>query len=631
MRESHRRRSFPSRMFYKILILCALVGAVNPAAAQRQRVEYDVSFPKAEHHEANVIVTFRGVPAGTELRAAMARSSPGRYANTSFAKNVYNVSATDGRNRPLVMTRPDPHTWAVRGHDGTVRISYTVWGDRTDGTYLGIDRSHAHMNMPATFMYAARMASAPITLRIQPRAGWRVATQLAPTSDSMTFTAPNLQWFLDSPTEVGPVTFRTWTTSLGGRTSTYRIAIHHLGTEAQVDSFTTMVRKVVAEAEALWGEQPRYDLGTFTFIADYLPWVNGDGMEHRNSTVLTSRGSLADSAGRLSRLGPVAHEIFHAWSMERLRARSIEPFDFDRENMSGELWFGEGFTNYFQPLIIRRAGLYTNDEFAGQMGGAIADVVNGPGRAYFSAVEMSMYAPFIDGAAWLDPTNRQNTFVSYYTWGSVIGMALDLMLRQRFNTTLDEYMRVLWRDFGRHQSPAFAPARPYTNDDLRIVLGRVAKDTAFANDFFRRYVFGREVPDFAPLLAPAGFVIPKDTVMRPYLGASMDNDSAGVFINWTSANGSMYLAGIGSGDIVHAIDAVPVTSIDSLQALVSRRSPNSVVHVDVTRRGRRETLPMKLILLPAIRMTTYESAGIAVTDAIRRFRREWLESKVAGR
>ena len=84
----------------------------------------------------------------------MSRSSPGRYAVANFAKNVYDVVATDGRNRPLQTTRPDSHGWAVRGHDGTVRISYIVWGDRIDGTYLSIDHSHAHLNMPATFMFA---------------------------------------------------------------------------------------------------------------------------------------------------------------------------------------------------------------------------------------------------------------------------------------------------------------------------------------------------------------------------------------------------------------------------------------------------------------------------------------------
>ena len=608
-----------------LLFLFGLLAGA-PAAAQTNAVEYEISFPNAEQHEANVVATFRGAGSG-ELIARMARSSPGRYASTSFAKNVYNVSATDGSGKALEVTRPDIHTWAVRGHNGTVKLSYTVWADRIDGTFASFDRTHAHFNMPATFMYAGALASRPVRLKINPRAGWRIATQLVPTADSTVFTAPNLQYFMDSPTEVGPLMIRTWTTSTGGKSSTYRLAVHHEGTEAQVDSFATMVKRIVGEEEAMMREVPGYDFGTYTFIADYLPWARGDAMEHRNSTVMTSRRSL-DSAGRIAVLGTVSHEFFHAWNMERLRSRAIEPFDFDRENMSGELWFGEGFTNYFDEVVSRRAGFMTDEEYASTIGGSINGVVNGPGRKQASAVEMSMLAPFFDGASWLDAPVAGNRFISYYTWGSVIALGLDLTLRQRYNTSLEEYMRTLWRDFGKHQSAALAPSRPYTRDDLRATLATVTKDPAFANDFFRRYVEGREVQDFAPLLAQAGFKVMTDSVPKPYLGASMDNDSAGVFINWTSANGSMYAAGINNGDIIHSFDGVAVNSIDSLNAVAARKKVGDVVQVDFTTRGGRRTVPVTLISVPTVRVVTYESLGLPVTEAMRTFRQNWLGTRV---
>jgi predicted metalloprotease with PDZ domain len=388
-----------------------------------------------------------------------------------------------------------------------------------------------------------------------------------------------------------------------------------------------MVKRVVAEEEAMMRESPGYDFGTYTFIADYLPWARGDGMEHRNSTTLTSRLAL-DSAGRVALIGTVAHEFFHAWNMERLRSRALEPFDFDRENMSGDLWFGEGFTNYFDDLTTRRAGFMNDTEYASAIGGAINGVVNSPARQQASAVGMSMLAPFFDGASWLDAPVAPNRFISYYTWGSIIGLGLDLTLRQRYNTTLDEYMRTLWRDFGKHQSPALAPMRPYTRDDLRASLARLTKDSAFANDFFRRYVEGTEVQDFAPLLAQAGFKVTTDSVPKPFVGASMDNDSTGVFINWSSANGSMYAAGINNGDIVHSLDGVPVSTIDSLNAVVGRKKVGDVMQVDFTTRDGRRTVPMKLVGLPPVRVVTYESLGMPVTEGMRTFRRNWLESRI---
>ena len=611
----------------RFLLVGAIVAAPASLIAQRS-IEYDVAFPHAEQHEARVTATFRGVPTGPLVHLRMSRSSPGRYALHSFAKNVYDVSAVDGRGRTLAITRPDPHGWDVARGDGTVRVSYTVFGDRTDGTYLGVDHSHAHINMPSLFIWARGMDSAPIRLTLHPRAGWRIATQLAPTADSTTFTAPNLQWFMDSPTEVGPLTFRSWSDSSGGRKSTWRIALHHLGTEAQVDTFAAMAKKIVAEEVAFWGTPAGYDFGNYTFLADYLPWANGDGMEHRNSTVITSRRSLATAAERRANLTTLSHEFFHSWNVERLRPRSLEPFDFERENMSGELWFAEGFTNYVDNLFVRRAGYYTDDEFAAVVSGNVNAVVTSPGRQHFSAVGMSMQAPFVDAAVSIDPTNRANTFISYYTYGSALGLALDLTLRDRYNLALEDYMRAMWREYGQYQTKALAPARPYTIADLRRVLGAVTHDTAFANDFFRRYVAGQEAPDFTRLLATVGFSLAHTGAGKPFFGASMADDSSRVFINWTAENGSAWGAGISAGDLLYAIDGEPTPSSAALAAIVARHKVGDVIQAEIFQRGERRTVPVTLRESPALEVTTYEKAGLQLTDAMRARRADWLRSRV---
>src|SRR5690606_12996256 len=174
-------------------------------------------------------------------------------------------------------------------------------------------------------------------------------------------------YFLDSPTELSAFTLREWTITSGGRTQTIRLAVHHAGTEEDVDRYTEMAQKVVAAQIAVFGEAPAFDYGTYTFIADYLPYASGDGMEHRNSTILTSSGSIAANAAGL--LGTLSHEFFHAWNMERLRSRMLGPFDFERANMSDELWFGEGFTSYYDDLTIKRAGLIDLDQYARGIGG----------------------------------------------------------------------------------------------------------------------------------------------------------------------------------------------------------------------------------------------------------------------
>jgi predicted metalloprotease with PDZ domain len=622
---------FPARLppARRAAVLALLLAA--PAAAQ-PRVDYEIRFPNRVHHEAEVTATFRGVPAGQPLQVRMSRTSPGRYALHEFAKNVYNVRAADGAGRPLPFTRADPHQWDVAGHDGTVTVQYTLFGDHVDGTYAAIDATHAHLNIPATFLWARGMENAPVQVRFERPAGWRVATQMAPTVDSAVFTAPNLQYFMDSPTEVGPWDVREWTVQgPDGRPSTIRLVVHHQGTAEELDRFADKAKRVVAEQVALWGEPAGYDFGTYTFLADYLPWAAGDGMEHRNSTVLTSRQSLAQA--EMGLLGTVSHEFFHSWNVERIRPDALEPFRLDEANMSGELWFAEGFTSYYDDLSIRRAGLYTDAEYAEVAGGIAASVATAPGRRFFSPVEMSMQAPFVDAAISIDPNNRGNTFLSYYTWGSGIALGLDLTLRSRFTgVTLDDYMRAVWREFGRAQTEALAPARPYTVADLRRVLGDATRDTAFANDFFRRYVEGREAPDYGALLANAGFLLRKAQAGRPWLGGVLQTaaDSSGVAVNaYPLATGSLYAAGIDRGDVIVSLDGQPTRTGDALGAVMAGKRAGDVVTVEFVQRGVRKTARMTLVEHPALEAVPYESAEMQVTPRMRAFREAWLGSRVS--
>ena len=302
-------------VFTAALIVVLGLGLVSTARAQP--IEYEIRFDNADHHEAEVRLRLESVPSGT-LELRMSRSSPGRYALHEFAKNVYDVHVSDGRGRELEPSRPDPHGWNVDGHDGTVEVRYKIFGDRCDGTYLAIDSTHAHMNMPATFMWPRGLGDRRIRLRIvPPKEDWKVATQLQPTGEPFTFEALNLYYFLDSPTEVSAFELHVW--DVGG--ATIQLALHHAGTEAEGAAYAKLAEAIVREQAAMFGELPEFDFGTYTFIADYLPYVDGDGMEHRNSTILSTNRALDPHAVR--NLGTVSHEFFHAWNVERPDAKSL--------------------------------------------------------------------------------------------------------------------------------------------------------------------------------------------------------------------------------------------------------------------------------------------------------------------
>ena len=609
--------------------LVALLVVASPSAQQTALpITYKVSFPAPEHHVALVDVTFPSVPAG-KLEARMSRSSPGRYAVHEFAKNVFEVHAFDGKGKELPVTRPNPYQWDVTGHDGTVRIVYRIFGDLVDGTYLGIDSTHAHMNMPATLMWARGMDARPVrvTFTPPPDSGWKPATQLFPTADPWTFTAPNLQYLFDSPTELSAYTLKEFpVTNPDGKSYTIRAAIHTESSKQDIDQYAAGVEKIVKEMVTVFGEYPAFDTGTYTFLADYLPTNNGDGMEHRNSTVVSGRGNVR------SGLGTASHEFFHAWNVERIRPQGLEPFNYEEANLTDSLWVAEGFTQYYGSLIMGRAGLSDVKRTVAGMGNTADNVVNGSGRQFRSPVEMSHHAPFTDAARAVDPTNFSVTFISYYTYGAGVALGLDLTLRDKTNgkVTLDDFMRAMWNVHGKPGGPQPGlVAKPYSLTDVRDRLAEVSGDRAFADDFFRRYMISREVVDYARLMQRAGVVLRKRNAGRTWVGdLRPSQEGAGRIGNLQAPGTPAYEAGLEQGDQITEVDGRSVTSLQQAMDVFASRKPGDSVAVAFKRRGgAARTTKIVLKEDPALEAVLLEDTGGTPTAAQKAFRDAWLGSQ----
>ncbi|TVT43634.1 M61 family metallopeptidase [Hymenobacter setariae] len=601
-------------------------------AATGPAVRYTLAFPNAVHHEARVTATFAGLTPGKALVIRMARSSPGRYALHEFIKNTYYPVATDGSGKLLSIKRPDPYSWEVKpAADGTIQFSYTLYGDRTDGTYAGIDQQHAHLNLPATLCYAQGLEGRAAEVKFEMPTGWKAATQLRPTGeDRTTFTAPNLQYLMDSPVVLGTQqTLHTWQD--GGRT--FEIATYYGGSASEVEALVKKTQQIVREAAGVFGgEVPAFDYGRYTFLADYLPQASGDGMEHRNSTSLTSPLPLHDE-GALRNLATVSHEYFHAYNTERLRSKGLEPFDFQRVNMSDALWFGEGFTQYYGELMLRRAGYYDDEQFFEKVSQWVNVRLNSPGARYASAVEMSQQAGFVDAATSIDPNNRSNTYLSYYYQGAGLALSLDMQLRQRYRTSLDKYMQALWQEFGKPQTPSLAPAKPYTLPDLQRVLGTVAKDTAFAGTFFRRYIYGHETPRFAENLALAGLAVVPTKVLAAALPRQVEftEDGRCILSRNTTMGSGLYKAGIDRGDEIMTLDGVKITDMATLEGVMRRHTPADLVPVRVRNRaGIERTTQVVLTEDSNVQVQPMESVEkMTATQAQKDMRAAWLASAAA--
>jgi predicted metalloprotease with PDZ domain len=540
----------------------------------------------------------------------MSRTSPGRYALHEFVKNVYNVKVTDENGNLLNATRPDPYSWKVSGHNGTIKVSYTLFANHGDGTYSQVDETHAHLNMPATFMYVPELSHKDmhVTFNVREDLNWKVATQLKHVKGN-TFYAKDLQYFMDSPTEISDYALRTF--DVDGQS--IHLVLHHNGTEAELDEYFERVKKVVLQEKAVFGHLPKFDYGNYYFLACYMPNVSGDGMEHRNSTVIPSTLSLANG-GMEGNIGTVSHEFFHAWNVERIRPKSLEPFDFEKANMSGELWFAEGFTSYYTGLILCRAGLNTQEDYIKSLAGTFNYVWNSPGRNFFNPIEMSYQAPFVDAARSVDEVNRGNTFISYYSYGSALGLALDLALREK-GLNLDDYMKLVWTVFGETEDS-------YTIVGLHKALIKYA-GADFGNAFFNKYIYKSEMPDMKPLFESVGVSLTRDENKIGFGGSVRDGKITG----YTTIGSPAYTAGLDKEDTIKSIGDFVLSDSLSFNDALKNFKPNDKVKVVFERYGEQKQTEITFKPDPSYSIAVFEANGVTPSETQLANRKAWLGAK----
>ncbi|RYD71569.1 MAG: M61 family peptidase, partial [Sphingobacteriales bacterium] len=274
----------------KKILGAALFSVLSLGAFAQNEISYTVSFPNAIHHEAEITMQIPNVPTGN-LKVRMSRSSPGRYATHEFGKNVYNLKAFDANGKVLIVKQSAGDVYEIPSHGNNVKITYTLFGNWIDGTYAGFDETHAHMNIPATFAFPIGMDGRPrlVQFKYADKQNWKVATQLKPMGNGI-FYAPNFQYFMDSPIEIADYKTAKWEVkNHDGKVQTIHLVAHSNDTQAAIDHYAAMLKKMVDEHYAVWGDFPTYDYGNYYFLEDVYPTNAGDGMEHRNSTSIVQR------------------------------------------------------------------------------------------------------------------------------------------------------------------------------------------------------------------------------------------------------------------------------------------------------------------------------------------------------
>ena len=420
--------------------LLALMTTVTTSAIAAPTIHFEVSFKEPQAHYAEVKMEISGLN-NDYIDVKMPVWTPGSYLVREYAKHVEGVEACNADGDHLAVEKIDKNTWRIQSDKAKkVTFSYRIYGFEVSVRTNFIDDSHAFLSSAATFMYVDGMLDHAAEVTVIPHANWsKISTGLeAVAGQPNTFRAEDFDTLFDSPIEVGNQDVITFEAA----------GVHHEiamvgGGNYDKERLKTDCAAIVEKATAVFGTNPNK---RYVFIVHNYQ-SGGGGLEHLNSTVLgASRNGYQAERSYVGFLGLVAHEYFHLWHVKRLRPRELGPFDYDKENYTSALWIMEGFTAYYDNLLLRRCGFLDETNYLQALASDVSAVENRPGKDAQSVASASF-------DAWIKyyrpNENSANTSVSYYNKGALMGMLLDLKILAATNgeKRLDDVLRAAYEQF----------------------------------------------------------------------------------------------------------------------------------------------------------------------------------------
>ena len=488
------------RGFYARFLFLAAFG-IFFCASSNATIQYSISLSHPEQHTFHIKMTIPDVKDSVTVQMPAWNAL---YEIRDFASHVREVTAAN-ESGPLPIEKLDKQTWRVSG-SGTITISYDTFWDEPGPFSSQLNSEHAFINPAMILMYVPSHRTEEVRIAFgEVPDSWQVAYARIwgsfQSSQAVGVGRANgfYDQVADNPYEIGR---GEWSDLIGKWQAgepvpAISLVVH--GAIGHSEQFKSRLRAICEYESKLMGGTPFL---RYLFIFHIGENVGGGGMEHANGTAIAAR----NEEGALE---IAAHEFFHLWNVKRIRPASLEPVDYTKEQYSKSLWFAEGVTSTYESYTLLRTGIWPKAHFYQNLGKQISEIEASPANKWQSAEQSSLDTWFEKYPIYNQPDHS----VSYYTKGEVIGVLLDLWIREQTNNTrsLDDMMRAMNEQFGK-------TGKPYRDrEDLERVCSETAKSSC--KEFFDSYVSGTKAFPYDEYFGFAGLKVRRVVHSAPKMGS----------------------------------------------------------------------------------------------------------------
>ncbi|MBA2341139.1 MAG: M61 family metallopeptidase [Pyrinomonadaceae bacterium] len=601
-------QNFAQAQHLRLVRSSAQTGATAANTQIDIRIAYELGMSRPTTHLYEVTMTATNVRQPF-IEVQFPTWVPGAYRTIDAARNVQEFRAGTTAGQTLPFTKTDTKTWRVetRGNS-TLRVGYQVYADQLNVSGIHLDDTHAYFNGALLFPYIVGAKDRPVTLTINKPPRWAtISTGLESAQGrASTFPAPDYDTFIDAPTEIGNQNVLRF----NYQNIPYEIAIYG-NHNYDLRKFQSDVESIVQSQVNMFGGAP---YRRYVFIFHMTP-SGGGGLEHLNSTSIGLRkynGATEDGLDRFR--GVTSHEFFHLWNVKRIRPDVLGPFNYAAQVPTRYLYISEGMTSYYGDLHILRSGVWTPEKYYKQQASQIQTLQRLPGRRILSVEESSINT-------WYTPDNSANNSFSYYTKGDILGMLLDLEIRQRTKNSrsLDDVFLLLYEKYALPK-PGFPPG------GFEAAVEEVAGSNF--KEFFAKYVNGTEELPYERILAYAGLRLErKNDPTKPDLGITFPSEATanaiGINITGVSSESPAYNV-LAPNDVILAVGGER-TNATLFPLQVARFREGERVPMTIFRGDRLLEVSMTLVARPTVTYAISEDPSASAEQ--RALRAAWLIGK----